>query len=269
MTATAILAPVKTCTKCKECKPATTEFFYERTDLGKTKLMTACKDCKKKSAADCYGRNPEKAKAYMAEYQAKNYDRLRQQWTAYANANKDRRSAQKAIYRLEHEERINKQKREYYSNNKAAIAARQLVHYNKNKKLIGAKQKEYRELNKEALRDWRSNYQLVIMSDPILRMKYRYRNIISKCVTRMGFTKRSSAKTILGCTWDEFKSHIEKQFTGGMSWEKIGEIHIDHIQPLASAVTEADVVALNHFTNLRPMWAVDNISKGAKITHLI
>lgn len=44
---------------------------------------------------------------------------------------------------------------------------------------------------------------------------------------------------------------------------------LDHIVPLASAKTEEDVIRLNHFTNLRPMWAKDNIAKSDRITHLI
>ena len=47
------------------------------------------------------------------------------------------------------------------------------------------------------------------------------------------------------------------------------KIHIDHIVPISTASTEEEVIALNHFTNLRPMWARDNMVKGAKVTHLI
>lgn len=54
-----------------------------------------------------------------------------------------------------------------------------------------------------------------------------------------------------------------------MTWQNRGEWHIDHIVALATAKTEADVLALNHFTNLRPMWGPDNLKKGAKQTHLI
>lgn len=75
--------------------------------------------------------------------------------------------------------------------------------------------------------------------------------------------------SILGCSWAEFAAHIERQFLPGMTWQNRGEWHIDHIVALATAKTEADVLALNHFTNLRPMWGPDNFKKGAKQTHLI
>lgn len=50
-----------------------------------------------------------------------------------------------------------------------------------------------------------------------------------------------------------------------MTWENRGEWHIDHIIPLASASTEEELLALCHYTNLQPLWAFDNLSKGAKI----
>jgi hypothetical protein len=54
-----------------------------------------------------------------------------------------------------------------------------------------------------------------------------------------------------------------------MAWENRAMWQLDHIVPLATAATEADVLALNHYTNLRPMWSVDNRAKSDKITHLI
>jgi hypothetical protein len=49
-----------------------------------------------------------------------------------------------------------------------------------------------------------------------------------------------------------------------MSFDNYGQWHIDHIIPLATAKTEQDVYTLSHYTNLQPLWAKDNISKGAK-----
>ena len=85
-----------------------------------------------------------------------------------------------------------------------------------------------------------------------------------------GYTKNARAAEILGCDWGFLMAHIERQFDKGMAWAKKGsEIHIDHIVPLATAKTEEDVTRLNHFTNLRPMWAEDNLSKGAKVLTLL
>lgn len=54
-----------------------------------------------------------------------------------------------------------------------------------------------------------------------------------------------------------------------MTWENRSEWHLDHIVPLATATTAEEVAALNHFTNFRPLWALDNMLKSDNVTHLI
>lgn len=52
-----------------------------------------------------------------------------------------------------------------------------------------------------------------------------------------------------------------------MNWDNRGLYgwHIDHIIPLSSAKTEEEVYKLCHYTNLQPLWAKENLSKGNKI----
>ena len=50
-----------------------------------------------------------------------------------------------------------------------------------------------------------------------------------------------------------------------MTLENHGEWHLDHIIPLAIAKTEEEIIKLNHYTNFQPLWAIDNLKKGAKI----
>lgn len=71
----------------------------------------------------------------------------------------------------------------------------------------------------------------------------------------------------LGCTPAELKAHIERQFLKGMSWENRGRWHIDHIRPLAAFdLTDPEQLrAACSFTNLQPLWARDNLAKGAKL----
>jgi hypothetical protein len=58
---------------------------------------------------------------------------------------------------------------------------------------------------------------------------------------------------------------LEKQFVVGMSWDNRNKWHIDHIIPLSSAKTEEEIYKLAHYTNLQPLWAEDNLSKGDTI----
>lgn len=77
--------------------------------------------------------------------------------------------------------------------------------------------------------------------------------------------KRFKTLDLLGCSWENFSKHIEKLFTEGMSFENYGQWHIDHIIPLSSAETSEQMNKLCHYTNLQPLWAIDNLKKGAKI----
>ena len=70
----------------------------------------------------------------------------------------------------------------------------------------------------------------------------------------------------VGCTKEELKMHIELQFKDGMTWENYGQWHIDHIRPCASfdLLDPEQARQCTHYTNLQPLWAKDNLSKGSK-----
>ena len=80
-----------------------------------------------------------------------------------------------------------------------------------------------------------------------------------------GYKKNSKTQEMLGVDWEVCKAHIERQFTKDMTWDNQGEWHIDHIIPLSSANTEEELKKLCHYSNLQPLWAVDNLIKSAKI----
>lgn len=79
---------------------------------------------------------------------------------------------------------------------------------------------------------------------------------------------KKSLKTeqILGCTFAEFKDHIEQQMPIGKSIKDLGQFkyHIDHNIPLAKANTKEEVIKLCHYTNLQPLWWEDNLMKKDK-----
>jgi hypothetical protein len=70
-------------------------------------------------------------------------------------------------------------------------------------------------------------------------------------------------EAILGCDILYFKAHIERQFQDGMSWGNYGEWELDHIKPLALANTPLEIVQLNHYQNLQPLWAKENSNKSS------
>ena len=86
-----------------------------------------------------------------------------------------------------------------------------------------------------------------------------------------GTAKIGSAIRELGCSPSFLKQYLESQFLPGMSWENYGYYgwHIDHIKPLSTFdLTDPDQFRRAcHYTNLQPMWAFDNLSKGSRITN--
>ena len=77
---------------------------------------------------------------------------------------------------------------------------------------------------------------------------------------------------LIGCDRETFISHIETQFTEGMTWENYGlkGWHVDHIIPLSSfdLTIEDEVKKACHYTNLQPLWWQDNLEKGNKVSIL-
>lgn len=85
----------------------------------------------------------------------------------------------------------------------------------------------------------------------------------------VGFS-RSSAFVIrlTGIPLEGLFTHISSQFKSGMSWENYGPVtwHIDHIKPccqfdLTDPKQQAECF---HFTNLQPLWAKENLTKGGR-----
>jgi hypothetical protein len=77
----------------------------------------------------------------------------------------------------------------------------------------------------------------------------------------------STALALFGCTRDEARAHIQDQFGPGMSWENYGQWQIDHKRPLSAfdLRNPEERAAASHFTNLQPLWAFENQSKGSRL----
>lgn len=150
--------------------------------------------------------------------------------------------------------------------------------YENNKEIIKDKSKKYYHINKEKNhekilirnREWRKNNPTYTTErkkiDPIFKITINLRRRLKRYLSFNYITKRSTTSELIGCSPEILRRHIEKKFTEGMSWDKIGnQIHIDHIIPLSSAKTEEEIYKLCHYTNLQPLWAEDNLKKSNKI----
>ena len=50
-----------------------------------------------------------------------------------------------------------------------------------------------------------------------------------------------------------------------MNWDNRNEWELDHIIPISIARNEEQIIKLNHYSNLRPLWRKDNQEKSNKI----
>jgi hypothetical protein len=110
--------------------------------------------------------------------------------------------------------------------------------------------------------------------DPKLRMRLSISSRIATALKTRGTSKRSrNWERLVGYTLAELKAHIERQFTGRMSWENYGEWHVDHIVPVAAfgfqSAEDDSFKACWALSNLRPLWAEANRRKKSKRLHLI
>ena len=83
-----------------------------------------------------------------------------------------------------------------------------------------------------------------------------------------GNYKAGSAVSDLGCSIEELKKYLESKFEEGMNWSNWSKTgwQIDHIKALANfdLNNPEELKKAVHYTNLQPLWAEDNLSKGIK-----
>jgi len=198
-------------------------------------------------------------------------------------------------------ERQKERAREYYAKNRERmlILSRLNYHANKarrrethkiwaenNKSRISLRNKEYREKNREKLneyiRKWRIENCAYLKQKKFSLLQYheKYKNDVGYRLKRRARAHVSRIKTghlkcpnksmeYIGCTVEQFRKHIESLWLDGMHWgnNTTRGWHIDHIRPLSSFdLTDPNQAkAALHYTNLQPLWAIDNLKKYTKI----
>lgn len=222
--------------RTKEEKAAYWNSYYK---TNKEKLLASQRE---KYALTLTEEKKEKKRQRMRKRYAEHRDRIIQKSAERA---KERRKSDPEFKKQERERRLKrKEKTSLYSKN----------YYQANKSVIKQRVKAWRKNNK---RD----------TTPTQVMAHRCRATIQSILRRRGWKKVCKTNEMLGCDWTTLKLHIETQFKKGMTWDNRDQWHIDHYIPLASAKSSEDVIKLNHYTNLRPLWKHENQSKSASLCH--
>jgi len=162
----------------------------------------------------------------------------------------------KEKYQTNREKEIQRVK-EYQKKNREEVLKKKLIHA-----------KTYFLKNHEKIKKYQKNYKSTRRkNDSLFKLSGGLRSRLYGFLKKKQISKTNTTFDLVGCTPQELKIYLEQKFIDSMSWENQGKWHIDHIIPLSSATNKEELYKLCHFTNLQPMWAIDNIKKGSKIIY--
>lgn len=241
----------KVCKNCNMDLPIS-EFYIRDKKRGTYRAI--CKKCKS-----------EKNKAYMEKYLSNPVNR--EKMKDNVKKHKKKKALENRLIRQKLKEdalillNIEKERKSQ------ELERKRLAKEERNRMIAYRKTDEYKieQKNKDKVRryeKWKNKFK----NDPLFALKKRLRTLIRGSFRKSGYTNFTmKTESIVGISYNEFKIYMESKFVDGMSWDNKNEWHIDHIIPLSSGKSEDELIALSHYTNLQPLWAMDNLKKGARV----
>jgi hypothetical protein len=171
--------------------------------------------------------HPEKVKAFHRRY----WEKHKEQYLEHTRR-----------YRAENPDHFNELARRYKESHRMAS-------------------RRYRKIHSEKVKDRARKY---MSAHP---EKLIFHNTITAMMNLYGERKTCRSHRYIGCSPGFLRNHLESLFKPGMTWENYGRKgwHVDHIVPLSWFSFKEDPSLLfvaSHWTNLRPLWAIENIRKG-------
>jgi len=221
--------------------------------------------------------NEEKSLLKRKEHYQKNRDIIRIQRREYRKKNKEQRKKYSAEYfKAQDKETLRKKARERYSKritytttyveqNKDKIREYHKNRYLENKKTYLQQAKNYYLNNKDKRHQYIKKY---LENTPSAKLAANLRTRVWIALKSAQTTKCKKTLLLLGCTIEELKKYIEGLWQSGMGWENHAKDgwHLDHIIPCASfdLTDPIQQEICFHYTNLQPLWCMDNLSKGSR-----
>lgn len=253
---------MKQCTKCLIPKILDDFNKYFNKKTNQYKYEPFCKECAALKRKNIYNNNQEKYKKkardhyednkeYYLNYTLENKDKLKKYAEEYRVEHKDEVKKYQANRYEENKNNIKKQIKEYKKNNKDKVKQCNATYYLENKDKVSKQNQAYHKERK--------------LTDPLFKLRCNISSLICIYLKKNGYKKNSKTAHILGCTFEEFKKHLEKQFDSKMNWNNQGTYwELDHIKPISLATTEQELIELNHYTNFQPLYWEDNLNKSNK-----
>ena len=261
-----------------------------------------CYMCSNVNNKKCWKNNKEKYKIICKIWREKNKESLKEKTKIYGKIwrerNKEKLSLKGKQDYLKNKEEINRKHREHYhktkeqrqkkikewsQNNTEKVKEISKNWYFKNKEKRTKQIKEYYQIPKNAKRKrkttkiWRRKNAERIndqtrqrkKDNPHLLMACRLRARVRQALRKNSMAKKTNTtlKLVGLKSWQDLWEHLEKQFEKGMSKKNMNKWHIDHRIPCASFDLSkvSEQKKCFNYKNLQPLWAFDNLSKGAKL----
>jgi hypothetical protein len=227
------------------------------------KKKMICQSCNSKV---WYENNKEKVKENNKVYYKNNKENIKELFKEYYEKNKENKREENKNYREKNKEIFQLRNRKYYENNKEMLLNDKKKYYENNKEKISDKNKKSYRNNIVVRKEYRRIYERYKLdNDYFFRLKHYIRSMIRNSLNN-GYNKKGKTQEILGCSFEDLKEHLESKFEPWMNWNNKGlyngELNygwdIDHIIPLSSAITEEEIIKLNHYTNLQPLCSYTN-----------
>lgn len=230
----AITPKTRVCTRCSNRKPLTARYFYRGKNY-KHGFAYHCKTCRHTcDAARVNITRRKKRAAYWADPIS-----ARQRVQEYRSTGDNRQKLNERRQRRLH-----------------AMSAPAKALYNAARRAYA---KSYQPKRRMQMRTKRAN-----------NIQFRLKDNLRRRLSEALAGSRKSARTVqlLGCTPYQLREYLERRFKPGMTWGNYGPRgwHVDHVKPCDSfdLTKPHQQRACFHFSNLQPLWAIDNARKGAK-----
>src|SRR5258708_20479788 len=156
--------------------------------------------------------------------------------------------------------------KEWRTRNKEKKSIADKNYRDRNKKRLNLTAKNYRDRNKKRLNlASNSRRALRMKNDPVFRVIINLRWRVSSVLR--GGMKAAKTMQLIGCSKQDLMIHLQNQFRPGMSWNNYGSVwHVDHIRPCVSFnMTDPEQQKdCFHYTNLQPLFGLENILKSSK-----
>jgi hypothetical protein len=264
---------------CSKCKIEKNSFDFYGDKRVKSGLQAECKVCVKNRMKNSVA-NKKYRRVYVRTKKCK--DSVKRSKAKYHKTEKYKNYRKKASLKYYKSEKGKQCLQRYIENNKEKIKKRvNSEQYKKRRKeyhqsakfkkycqsdAFKKTQKKYKESEKGIA--FRKRY---VKERKIKDIKFflslRLRKRLNMAIRNMA--KKGSAVKDLGCSIKDLKIYLENKFDKKMTWENYGLYgwHIDHIKPLSSfdLTDREQFLQACHYTNLQPLWAIENLIKSNKI----